>query len=320
MKKATPDNRISFGDDTFYVSGAGIPEGNYALYFDAVIHQFEKSTGEKSGPEFLTIRVSAFQLDELGADPKIGYYRMGSKAILSFAPNTQDEGKSLIAIPGGPAGTMNDSTNWSLFRKSLRDSGLPPVVFVNDLRVLDGVWAHITHVPEPEERKGFGTGTGEIPELRRNQTIAVVSEILEGGSPWEGGGGMPKGITPKAPSGPTGVVRSDSQTPRVPTTSAATVRVPAQKPNQPEAVIAPEDDDVLIAAQTAAATVLEASPDGLPRLLFKTQIFNAANKTSGGPLAQAILDTYFKDEGTMNAFLSELGYEVKGTRVTPIPL
>lgn len=319
------DNRVSFGDDTFYsAGGGGIPEGRYLTYYDAVTHQYEKQDGSKVGPEFLAIRVAAYPLDSYTpeTEPLLGYYSMGGKALLSFMPNADDEGKSLLAVPGGPATGLNDSCNWNLYRKSLRDSGMPDGVFTNDLRAIDGTWVHITHIPEPENRKTMAARTGEAqPEERANRTIAVVTEILEGGSPWEGGGGVPD-VAP-APAKVTRMpARSGAPAQRAaaPPAAAPARRAPgrpAAAPPPPAAESPTEDDDLLAAAQTAAAAVIEASPDGVPKLVLKTGVFKAAGKTNGNEIAQKILDTYWADDKTLNGLLGTLGYKINGPRVEP---
>lgn len=324
---ATADNRVNFGDDAFYSGGAGIPEGRYACYFDSIFHQYEKTDGSKAGPEFLAIRVAAYALEAPDEEPRLGYYGMGRKAILSFMPNPDDEGKSLLAVPGGPATSMNDSTNWNLFRKSMLDCGMPPGTLTNDLRAIDGVWLHIVHIPEPEERKGFGAAaTGEAqPEPRRNQTIAVCGEILDGGKPWEGGGGIPEA----KPAASTKIARMPTRPgPKAPPAApppGVAARAPGRAPARPAAAPPPPavespaaDEDLLSAAQNAAASVIETSPNGIAKLVLRTGVFKAATKVSGDEVANAVLETYFTDEAALNTLLGTLGYVVDGTKVVPI--
>lgn len=310
---AVVDNRVMFGEDSFYTAGGGaIPEGKYILYHDAVVHQYKKQDGTPVGPEFLAIRVTAYALDDPEAEPKVGYYSMGGKALKSFVPNMDDEGKSLVAVPGGPATTLNEMSNWAIYRKSLLDSGMPQGTFTNDLRAIDGVWGHIVNIPEPEGRKGFaGASTGDAtPEPRKNQQIAVVSEILDGGAPWDGGGGMPE-AAPKAPAKVAGKIA-----PKPAPIRPAPRTAPAPAPVMEE--VAATDDDLLSAAQVAAGTVIEGSPEGVAKLVLKTGVFKAATKTNGAEVAQAILDMYFTSDDAINALLADLGYTIKGPRVVPI--
>lgn len=318
---AVVDNRVMFGEDAFYTAGGGaIPEGKYILYHDAVVHQYKKQDGTPAGPEFLAIRVSAYSFDDLEAEPKVGYYSMGGKAIKSFVPNPDDEGKSLLPVPGGPATTVNELSNWAIYRQGLLNSGMPQGVFTNDLRAIDGIWAHITNIPEPEARKGFaGASTGDAqPEPRKVQNIAVVSEILDGGAPWDGGGGIPE-ATPKTPAKAAGPARPG---PRPAAAPAAVASRPGPRPAPVPVAAAPAaestDDDLLSAAMVAAGTVIEASPDGMGKLVLKTGVFKTATKTNGAEVAQAILDMYFTSDAAIDTLLAELGYMVKGPRVVPI--
>lgn len=309
---AAVDNRVNFGASEFYTAGGGaIPEGKYCLFFDAVVHQYEKTDGQKAGPEFLAIRVAAYALDAPSEDPKVGYYSMGRKAILSFLPNPDDEGKSLLAVPNGPATTLNEMSNWAIFRKSLMDCAMPEGVFTNDLRAIDGVWVQIANIPEPEQRKQMGGSvTGDAqPEPRKNQSIAVVTEILEGGAPWEGGGGMPE-EKPKA--------KVVGKIPARPAAAPARTAPTRQAPAPSAAEVESTDDDLLSAAQTAAGSVIEGSADGVAKLVLRTGTFKAATKVNGGEMAQRILDTYFKTDETLNALLGDLGYQVQGPRVVPL--
>lgn len=334
---AAVDNRVNFGDDAFYTGGGGIPEGRYILYFDAVIHQYEKQDGAKAGPPFLAVRVAAYTFEQPDAEPTLGYYSMGSKAILSFMPNPDDEGKSLVAIPNGPATSANESTNWNLLRRSLTDSGMPPGTFTNDLRAIDGVWVHVTHIPEPEGRKAFGAATGEAqPEERKNRTIAVVSEILDGGKPWEGGGGIPAAPMAAPGSGPTPalapgkVTRMPAKAPAPPAPVAAAAgpkrapgRAPAVAPPPPTAAAesngAVDAAAVESAAQNGAAAVIETQPNGLPKLVLKTGVFKEVQKVHGAEMATLVIDTYFQDDSSMSSLLGSVGYMIEGPRVVPAP-
>jgi hypothetical protein len=330
------DNRVNFGDDSFYTGGGGIPEGDYILFFDVVIHQYEKQDGSKAGPQFLAVRVAAYSFENPEAEPTLGYYSMGSKALQSFMPNVDDEGKSLLAIPGGPASSQNEATNWNLFRRSMIDCGLPQGVLTNDFRAIDGIWVHITHIPEPESRKNMGPLTGEAgPEERRNRNIAVVSEILDGGKPWEGTGGIPETPTPPAVPGPAKVTRMPAKpgpkapaaaaappavAPKAPPARRAPARAPAAAPPPPaETESVSTDADVEQAAQSGAASVIEETPNGLPKLVLRTGVFKAVSKSHSAEMATAVLDTYFQDDRSMNALLGTLGYVVNGPRVEPAP-
>ena len=60
------------------------------------------------------------------------------------------------------------------------------------MSVLEGIWVHMEQIDEPEERKSMKSATAEVQEVRRDNNISVVTEIKDGGMPWEGGGGYPK--------------------------------------------------------------------------------------------------------------------------------
>jgi hypothetical protein len=89
------------------------------------------------------------------------------------------------------------------------DCGLPEGIFTNDLSVLDGIHVHTQNILEPEDRKGFGSQTGEVAEERRSGLVPVVTEIKEDGKPWEGTGGIPEAAATPAPvkAGPKAVVK-----------------------------------------------------------------------------------------------------------------
>ena len=214
---------------------------------------------------------------------------------------------------------MPDSTNWNIFRKSLYDSGMPAGIFTNDASVLDGLWAHLSNVPEPEERKGFGAGksqTGEVQaaeEPRKNQTTVIVSEILEGGAPWEGGGGFPEAApaAPVAPpkAGPKGIVKPPAARPPM-------VRPAAPAPPVTAAAEV-GDDDMQNAAVNGVASVLEANPKGLPKLKLKTDTFKAVLAAAGQEMAQAVINTYFDSDANLGVLVGGLGFKVSGVQVTP---
>lgn len=331
------DSRVGFGGDDFYSGGGGIPEGNWILYFDTVIHQYTNQSGAPSGPPFLAVRAAAYPLEAPDSEPTLGYYSMGTKAGLSFAPNADDEGKSLLAIPGGPASGMSDQSNWNIFRRSMLDCGLPKGVFTNDLRAIDGVWVHIVHVPEPESRKDMPANTGDTQEqVRTPRKISVVGEIFDEGKPWEGTGGMPE-AAPAAPTPPAKVTRMPARPgapaasparvgpPVAPTAKGPATRAPGRAPARPAAAAPPppngeatsEDGGLLNAAQLAATSVIETMPNGIPKLVLKSGVFKEAGKVHGNEVATQILDTYWASDEALEGLLSTLGYTLNGPRVEP---
>jgi hypothetical protein len=294
---------INFGDLDMYVAGGGIPDGDYiARDFTVQMYQAKNAAGANQGPPRLGVMITYLPL----ADPKpdnerTQFYSMGGKADQSFAPNPET-GKGLVAIPGAAGQTLNHSTNWAIYLKSLYDSGLPKGIFSNDLTPLDGVWVHVQNVPEPEERKGFAQSqTGEaagMPQEDRKRTIAIVTEIKEGGMPWEGGGGVPtNGATPAAKS------------------PAKAAPKPAPAAAAPAADTA-DTEDVHTAAIDGVSDVLTKKPNGCPRLALRTGTFNAVKAKHGEEMAGSVISTYFEgDASALANLLGEVGYTVEGTNV-----
>jgi hypothetical protein len=296
---------LNFGGDDFYGQSSGIPEGDYALLFDVVMHKYESETG----PEKLKIRVTAHDLASSGEEPKVGYYSLGSKAHLSFQPDPET-GKGVVAVPGGPASQANDKTNWNVFRKSLYDCGLPEGVFTNDISVLDGIWVHLSHIPEPEERAAFGAKTGEAQEQKRSRgTIAVVSEIKDDGKPWEGSGGIPEAEATKpsaktvAKPGPKGVVKPPVK--------------PAGKPAPPPPAEEGADEETLATGTDAVTGVLEANSSGVSKMKLRMETFKALKKSAGDEIANQIVNTFFGSDEGIEQLVGPLGFKVTGSNVVP---
>ena len=298
---------VNFGDLGMYAGDFLLPKGDYCMFFDVLMFKGEKSNfGER-----LSVRVAAYPLDNPTEEhKKEQIYSMGSKAHLSFAPNP-NTGKGLVSIPGAVGATLPPSSNWGMFLKSLYDSGLPQGTFTNDLTTIDGIWAHVEHVDEPAERAGFQSATGEAPRPENSgpRKIAVVTEILEGGKPWEGTGGIPAegAATPAAPAAPA---------------RPALVRPPAARPAPaPARAAAPAPaatasaDDIQTAAVNGLSAVLEKNLQGLPWLQLRNQAFSAIKATNGDDMASAVTDTYFGSDDAINGLLGQLGYVKSGPAV-----
>lgn len=309
---------VDFGDLDFY-SGGGftLPPGRYALEFDVRLHAYTKGDGTR-GVENLGVMVTALPMNEANeqaGDPMDQFYSMGSKAKLSFAPNP-DTGKGVVPIPGGPAQSLARSTNWNVLLKSLYDAGLPKGIFTNDLSTIDGVWVVTQNIPEPEERKTFGAKTGEAEQERGNQMISVVSEIIEEGKPWEGGGGAPAEATTPA-SKPNGKAGKPTSAPAK--AAAAPTKVAAKKAPVPEPAEEVGEDDILQAALLGTAAVLEVLPEGgtVSKLALRTGTFKAVTTASSDDMAQAVLETFFGDDKTLNGLIGQHGYKVQGLQIKP---
>jgi hypothetical protein len=289
---------VNFGSLEMYVAGGGLPEGDYALEFNVIMFQAQTQAGIQKGPPRLGVQIVAHSLTDPSSAPREQFYSMGTNADKSFAPNP-NTGKGLVPIPGGVAATLPQSTNWAIFLKSLYDSGLPEGIFTNDLSVLDGVHVHTSNIPEPEERKGFQSRTGEAAEDRKPGIISVVTEIKDDGKPWEGSGGIPEAGSAPA-KGPVKVVKP---------------AVPIRKPvAAPPPAAAEEDTDVKAAAINAISSVIEKSPDGTTKLKLRTETF----KSAGQEMGQAIIETYFGDDEALNSILGELGYGLVGSAIKPV--
>lgn len=307
---AAPVEGVNFGSLAQYTGGFILPEGDYALSFNVVLNQTMDKNNQPKGDPRLGVMVDAYPL--AGGEAQQQFFSMGSKAAQSYAPNP-DTGKGVVALPGGAGGALNNKTNWFLFLKSLYDCGLPEGIFVNDLTTIDGIHVHTQNIPEPEDRKGFGSQTGEVAEERRNNLIPVVTEIKEDGKPWEGTGGLPEAPAAAAPvkAGPKAVAK-----PAIVKPAAKPVAKPAPVA---EVVEAAGDEDVLNGAINGISAVLgeEKNANGCTKLLLRTSTFKAVNAAAGGEMAQAVIDTFFGSDEALNGVLNQLGYAVVGTNVKP---
>src|SRR5438128_2334708 len=290
-----PTTGVDFGSMGSYSGGFTLPEGDYSIEFEVAMERLNDKQQGRS-PR-LGVYLHATPLT--GGDVFDQFLSMGGKAALSFAPDP-NTGKGLVSIPGGAGGGLNNSTNWYMFLKSLYDCGLPEGVFTNDFTVLDGINVHTQNVPEPEERKGFASSTGEVEMERKGpRLIPVVTEIKDP-KPWEQtGGAKVSPINRPKPSVPA----------RPPITST-----PATTPATPAA----EVEDVEAMAIAAVTDVLVASPAGSTKLLLRTNTFKAASKKYGEEGAQQVLNTYFGSDETLGTLLGQLGYELAGQMVKPL--
>lgn len=301
-----------------YTGSFVLPAGDWAVWFDIIVQQpKENSTFNKSR---LGVRLSCINLDKPNAEaPVEQFLSFGSKAHESFMPS--EDGKSLVPIVGGP-GTLTNKSNWNLFRDSLYNAGLDDGILTNDFSVLDGIWLTTGQEAEPEERKGFGgSETGEVAQTggnKGNGKIPVVIAIIEGGKPWEGGGGLPA-EAPAAPAKPAAraVPGRPVAAPAKPAPAArpAPARVPVAAP----ATDAVDEDAVTAAAVNAVGTILgdEKYANGCPKLILKTGVFKAVTTSDGKAMAQAVTDAYFKTDDLMVALLDQIDYQLVGTTVKP---
>jgi hypothetical protein len=301
---------VNFGDLSMYSGAAFIPDGDYIVYHDVVLHQaVDKNTGVNKGKARLGVMVTFFLKANPTEDTKLEqFYSMGSKADETFAPNPET-GKGVVIKPGGKLSNFNDKTNWFMYLNSWAQSGMQPGTFTNDLSVLDGAWVHITNVDEPAERASFQSATSEVAQDQRKPgKIAVVSEILEGGAPWEGGGGMTvpaaapaKAVTAKAP------VRA---------ASAPRPVAPAPIPVNNGAAV---DEDLRSHAINGISECITKKPNGIARLALKLDTAKFLEKNANKDIASAVSVAYFDPAGetALSSLLGELGYSIQGAMIKP---
>jgi hypothetical protein len=309
-KKAGPPalDAVAFLDLGMYTGGYGLPDGDYCLFFDVRMFQAKNAAGQTRGPQRLGVMVSAYDLaDPRPENVREQFYSMGTNADKCFAPNPET-GKGLVAIPGAPGVTLNHSTNWALFLKSLYDSGLfsgmaePPSL--TDFTVIDGIHVHTTQVDEPEERKGFRSTTGEAAmegQQEGPKKIAVITAILDSGKPWEGTGGLPE-----APAAPAPV-------PAKVTTIKAPVKVNGKPQPVPPVAAAEAGDEAEVLmehASAAMAAVLAQTKyaNGCSTLILKTNTFAEAKKAADEPTANKVVKQFFATDEALNRVLGPLGY------------
>lgn len=289
---------------TLYTGSFTLPAGRYALFFETLLQQ-PKEGARFTNPR-LGVELTAYNLDKPGAEPAKQFLSMGSKAHESFAPSV--DGKGLEPIVGG-SGSVTSKSNWNLFRDSMYNAGLDNVA-VNDLSVLDGLWVETAQEPEPEERAGFKTATGEVDAAPKAAgKIPVVIAILDGGKPWEGGGGIPDAPAP---------AKVTKMQPKPATTAAKPA--PGRPAPAPAAAAGGDSDDaeaVKMAAVNAIGTVLsdERYVKGCPKLILKTGVFKAVEETEGKPMAQAVASAFFANDAQIKGILEEIGYTLNGNKV-----
>jgi hypothetical protein len=314
---------IAIGDLNMFVAGGGLPEGDYIIK-DATIQMYQAPANQTSGkqsPARLGMMLTLIPYRETAKgveyeEERTQFYSLGTKAHESFAPNPET-GKGVVAVPGGPASTFNNSTNYAIFLKSLRDSGLPEGTYTDDCSVLEGMWVHMSNIPEPAERAGFQSQTGEVAGERRAGTIAVVSEIKDDGKPWEGSGGVPDVNVAPAPAAAKIATKVAAAGQKF--NGKAGPATPVRAKAAPVAAPEPEGDEATQAAAISAiSSMLEKNPKGLKKLQLRTGTFKAVNDAEGADMAQAVTNTFFVDDATLSGLLGELGFTLKGIDVVPM--
>lgn len=312
-------------ESQIYVGGFTLPEGRYAVLFNTKLNQ------PKDGAKFklprLGVELTCSPIEEdgsrTGAD-MTQFLSMGTYAHKAFMPS--EDGKGLEAIPGG-AGTLTNKSNWALFRDSLLSAGVDPGILSGDFSVLDGIWVETGQEAEPEERKSFkrnaatgdeteaaeaGADENRTDENRTGGKIPVVVAIVEGGKPWEGGGGIPEGrvaapakVAPKAAVKPVAGKVAPKVAPK-----------PAPKPAAPAA----DEGDPSEAAMAAAGEVLGQAryEKSIPRLVFKTQVLTYVKENFGAEMEEAVKDAYFASDEGLAELLTACDRQLVGTAIKPV--
>lgn len=308
VRRAVQNDGVSFGDMGMYTRGGAVPEGDY-IWKEVNVQMYQPQANKQGqqGPARLSVVLTLLPLT--GGEEIQQPYSMGTKAHESFQPNAT--GKGLVSVPGGPASTFNDSTNWAILLKSLRDSGLPEGIFTNDVSTLEGMHVHMANVPEPAERASFRSQTGEVAaEQKKPGTILVVSEIKDDGKPWEGTGGIPEAEAP-APA-PAKVA------PKAAVAAAAKVKAkaaPVPAVVEEEAVEADEDLEAM--ALAAISTVLSKSPKGMSRIGLRSSSFKYLVDHHGPDTCQSVMDTYFSTDAALDGLLGPAGFKLDKMNIVP---
>ena len=316
---------VNFGAPGFFSAGFGLPEGRYALLWETEMYTPTKKDGTSGNP-FLSVTLTAFPIDTAGnslGEPVRHELKCGTNAHQSFMPS--GDGKGFEAVPGGSSTGLSGQANFGIFWDSLVKCGMPPNYVTTSFEPLDGLWVRTSNIPEPEERKQLRSRTGEAAMMAGaeeggggNRKCAVVIEVLEGGKPWEGGGGLPEGVeVPTAPPvkpGPRRVTRGATPA------AAAARRAPAPVAPAPE----PEGDVDAGAIESAASDgitnilSIEANSGGMSKLALRTQVFKDIGKNVSDDMAQAVQETYMLDDAALNTILGPLGYKVAGAFIKPV--
>lgn len=304
---------FNLGDRSQYSEGSSkfaLVESDYALTFETALFQGFKP--KPTDPNRVGVWIHFHPLVEGVEKPEPKFLSFGTNMEKSWMPSA--DGKSIVAVPGGPKAALPASTNWGIFHDSLINCGLENGVFTSDYSVLDGIHAHCAEIPEPEERKGFQSKTAEVTtETRRSNKVVVVTEILPEGKPWEGGGGIPEAGAAAAPAAPAAAAR--------PAAGRTLARKPAAAVAAPAAVTDPEaltDDDLLGMADTVVGTVIGENPKGLSKASLITTAFTAVSKTNGDAVAQTLQEAVLNNDEVLGGILGALGYQIKGIMVKPI--
>lgn len=295
-KKEAVSAAVNFGDieGGLYTGGFSLPEGDYEWTdVSVVMHSgFGEAKPGQSRNARLGVMITLKSLTDPKEEERKMFYSLGSSADKSFMPDP-NTGKGIVPVAGGSGAGLPNSTNWHVLLQSLYDAQMPRGFFTNDTSVFEGMHAHMTLVAEPKERAGFTSKTSEVEQERKNNNIAVVSEVLDSGRPWE------------------------AEAPAKPVTKANGAVKPAKS-----APVVEESEDVDEETKAIAigglAEVLEKNAGGMAKMSLKLAAAKAVKaSTKDDNLMSASAELYNNDEA-LTAMLAECGFEIKGALVKPV--
>jgi hypothetical protein len=167
------------------------------------------------------------------------------------------------------------------------------------------VWASIGTEPEPAEwgqqRKGGNAaakglvGGGAAKEEERTYTpgvIPIVTAFLDGGLPWEGGGGMPEGAE-AAPAAP-----------------AAKGKPAVAAKAKAKAAVSADDLDMEEVAKEAIGDALSELGDGTVTVKIKNHAFAYVQKAYSEEAAASFMDQVGNDDAAFIMILEALGRKI----------
>jgi len=291
-------------DTSIFVSGGGVPDGDYCIFAEYAIHTpTDKATGAPKGDPKLGVMVTYYAINDLAAEPRKQHYSVGRNAHKSFMPNA--DGSGIVPIPGAPPQPFYHDTAWEVFINEAVNAGVPDKL--PGPKSLNGFWVHITQVNEPESwSKMPQTGaTAEVQGKPREPVkIAVISQILPGGNPLQGGGGLEalqKGAKPVST-----VVTAKDIKAIVGATAAATL--PADGVNL---------EDLAAAVEEAATAALEKPENskGMPRGKFRQEVGDFLDAQFGADVKDAAFTEVISNEAELNKILGKLGFVLQGLQV-----
>lgn len=310
------------GDLSAYAAGKSIPEGDYAMEFVVMNYQATNQAGATFGKPRTGVMLYAHPL--AGGDPIEQFVSMGTNTRESWAPHPE-HGKSLVKIPvnaGGKGVPPTNKSNWHILLETMYQCGLPAGFFKNDFSVLDGIWAHVKPMPEPEERKNFrkNAATGEEQaeeEVKGSGMVPHVTAILPGGRVWvEGEGGFEFQTAPATSAKRTAPVAAPA--PAAPAARPAPPRravgaAPVAPPPQPPAAEG-DGEELIDIAQAAIGDVLvdPTNANGIKRLKLRLAAHSAIKAKYDDQTATDVVNQFLNSEDGWASVLGPIGYRING--------